>query len=61
MSLPREPFHVWPADPFEPTLEIPAQVAESLATAVPDEVTEHLPLMDEPRPLNLTTRRRAPT
>ena len=63
MSLPREPFHVWPADPFEPTLEIPAQVAESLATAVPDEVTEHLPLMmDEPRPLkHATRRRRAPT
>ncbi len=62
MSLPREPFHVWPADPFEPTLEIPAQVAESLATAVPDEVTERLPLMmDKPRLLNPKTRRRAPT
>ena len=62
MSLPREPIHVWAADPFEPTLETPAQVSESLATAVPDEVTERLPLMmDERRPLNLMTRRRART
>lgn len=62
MSLPREPLHVWPADPFESTLEIPAQVSESLATIVRDEVTERLPLMmDEPRPLKLSTRRRALT
>ena len=61
MSLPREPFHVWDHDPFEPTLEIPAQVSEPPATRTQVEITERLPLMvDEPRPLKLMTRRRAP-